>query len=144
MFVANSKSLIKKSKTPIQELSLHIGAAAGVSVLTLAASLALVALVRANVDLPFFVNQPLTTVLAAASAFVGAYVVAAKRKKSGLVLGASSGTLVFLVLMAASAIFTEFAVTGQVFVKLLALVSAGGIGGITGTSKGTKTAKIKR
>jgi putative membrane protein (TIGR04086 family) len=108
------------------------------------ALLGIFAAIRVNVDLPFAANQPVTTVIASASTMLAAYIAGIKRRRTGLVLGASVGLAVFALIAAASAVIAAQPASQQIFVKLIALISSGGIGGMAGVSKSFNKKKIKR
>ena len=100
-----------------------------------AALLAAAAAVVSRVDIPNELYGPITTVIAAAATLLASYITAQKRGAQGLSVGAASGAVLFAALAVLSAIFTERGVTGQSLVKLLALLSAGGAGGLLGVSR---------
>ncbi len=100
--------------------------------------LAIAAVVICNIDIPTQYLQPFTTAAMSLGVLLSSYITSAKRSKNGLTLGLSSGLTTFLVVLVGSLLFTEGEITEQVFVKLLAMLSAGGIGGIAGVGRAAK------
>ncbi|MEG1984703.1 MAG: TIGR04086 family membrane protein [Oscillospiraceae bacterium] len=115
----------------------------GISIVIAAALMCVTAVVLVNVDVPFELHQPLTTIITALSTLVSTFLVGKKRQKTGLIMGLSVGGLVFLVLFLLSAIFGDRIVSMQTVIKLAALLSAGGLGGLTGVNRGLKAKKVK-
>ena len=134
---------LRQNQTPLKEFLIHCAIASAVSVGLTAAFVAVFALVRMNVSLPFAAHQPVTTVLACLAALISAFNVAKKRQKSGLILGVATGGATFLIILILSAIILKLPASEQVIVKLIALISAGGLGGLLGVSKKNKPKKIK-
>ncbi len=127
-----------KQTTPAKEFAKCCTVTSGISVVLAAALLCVTAVVLTNVDVPADLHQPITTVLTALSTLISSYMVGKKRQKSGLVLGLSVGGIVFLILFLLSAIFGDRVVSMQTVVKLAALLSAGGFGGLSGVNKAQK------
>ncbi len=134
-----------KSTSPTKEFAKCCSVSSGLTVVLASALLCVTAVVLVSVDVPFDLHQPITTVLTALSTLVSTYIMGKKRQKSGLILGLSVGGLVFLILFLLSAIFGDRVVSMQTVIKLAALLSAGGFGGLTGVSKAQSTkGKVKK
>lgn len=137
------KSVVIQNKTPIREFAGQCGLACMIASIMTLALLGVLAAIRININMPFSAHQPLTTILAASSTLAAAYMVSKKRKRTGLVLGACTGFFAFVLVTVLSVIILGEAASGQIYVKLVALVSAGGLGGLIGASKGSKQKKLK-
>lgn len=120
-------------------------AVTSVSAIALCAGLlcaAAVLLMKADVS--HSLHEPITTVITALATLLSTYVAGAAGKTvGGISFGAICGFIVFTVLFVASLIFGDSEVTYQALVKLLALVSAGGIGTLASARKSkNKSLKI--
>ncbi|MEG1016529.1 MAG: TIGR04086 family membrane protein [Oscillospiraceae bacterium] len=123
-----------KALTPAKEFAMQCAASSAASVVVAAILFAVCAVVITKVDLPRQLLQPISTVLTACSTLLSTFFMGKKRRKNGLVLGISVGGAVFFVVLLLFAIFGDKQITSQLLFKLLALLSAGGVGGIIGVS----------
>ncbi|MEG2677074.1 MAG: TIGR04086 family membrane protein, partial [Oscillospiraceae bacterium] len=139
VFLAKTTAVKKKNQSSeAMQFAKCCSVSSGISIVIAAALMCVTAVVLVNVDVPFELHQPLTTIITALSTLVGK-----KRQKTGLIMGLSVGGLVFLVLFLLSAVFGDRIVSMQTVIKLAALLSAGGLGGLTGVNRGLKAKKVK-
>ena len=103
--------------------------------------LSLSALIITKVDIPFDLHQPIATAAAALSALSSAFVCGKMQQKNGLLSGITISAVGFVVLFLTASIFGSENVSVQALIKLIAMMSAGGIGGITGVSSAIKQKK---
>lgn len=131
--------------TLLKEFAVHCGVAVAVAAGLTMALLAGLAALRTRVDLPFSFNQLASTIIVAISTLAATWIVGRKRKKTGLAFGAAAGLGVFVLLALISAIALGSEVSEQIFTKIIALVSAGALGGLLGVSRAgrSKRKKIK-
>ena len=137
------KSAVKRSKPPIREFAGQCGFALMIAAMLTTALLGLFAAACVGIDVPFLVHGPVTTVLASVSVLAAAYLVGRHREKTGLALGACTGLAMFCFIALLSLILRDEPATGRIYVKLLALVCSGGIGGLAGVNKKTKKKKLR-
>ena len=139
---------IKKTYNAPDSLAVSIlrsGAlSAALSAAITAALISAAAMLISKIDVSVTLYEPITTAIIAAGTLSAAYITCKKRRTDGLAVGAAAGALLFCALALTAAVFTERGVTSQALVKLLALVSAGGIGGVLGVSAKTKVKKPVR
>lgn len=109
-----------------------------------AALISATAVLISKTDITSALYEPITTAIISVGTLVAAYITCKKRRSDGLAVGATAGGLLFCALALAAAVFTERGITSQALVKLLALVSAGGIGGVLGVSAKSKAKKLAR
>lgn len=136
--MSNIKSVLKQNKTPLREFAGHCGIACAIAIIASLGLLCIVAAIRTSVNLPFASHQPITTGIAVLATLFACYLAGKRRQRNGLLLGATVGLLMFILLEILSAIFVKQPLSGQTLIKLLALLCAGGLGGIWGVSKATK------
>ncbi len=79
-----------------------------------------------------------TTVLSALSCFAGGFISGRIVKKTGMLVGAASGFLLFFIQLAISLITGAFSPTVLVLIKAAALTVSGAIGGIFGVNRKEK------
>ena len=113
-------------------VSTLIGAVVGVLACTVI--LLIMAAILSAVTVPAAVITPLSLAAAALGAFVGGLVAARLSRERGLLYGAGSGLLLFLLVMAAG--FALFPDTrgALLWLKLLLLVGGGALGGVLGVN----------
>lgn len=139
-----------KNKTPNAPTSLAVsilrsGAlSAALSAEITAALISAASVLISKIDISSALYEPVTTAIMAVGTLSAAYIISKKRRADGLALGATAGALLFCALALTAAVFTERGITSQALVKLLALVSAGGIGGVLGVSAKSKAKKLAR
>ena len=112
---------------------LLIGVAVGILVCTLL--LLLMAAVIQRVDVPRGAALPLAVVAAAVGAFAGGLTAALISRQRGLLLGAISGLVLFLLVLLAG-LARYAAVDGPTaLLKAVVLVVAGAVGGVLGVNR---------
>lgn len=99
-----------------------------------AALISLCAVILTKADMPHSLLEPITTILTAIATLISVYLgsLSANKASPSLGMGVSSGAMVFAVIFLVSLIFGDGEISGQTMIKLLALVSAGGIGSLAG------------
>ena len=135
--MSKSNAINKNADTPLKQFAKDCGAGGGITIVIASALLCVTAVVLTNVDVPFELHQPITTIITSLATLASTYLIGQKRQKSGLVLGLSVGGLVFLLLFLISAIFGDKVISMQTLVKLVSVLAAGGFGGLFGVSKKT-------
>ena len=110
-----------------------LGVAVGVLCCTLL--LLLMALVVQTVDVPRGAALPMAIAAAAVGAFAAGLTAALISRRRGLLLGAVSGLVLFLVVLLAG--FARYTAVdgGTAIIKLLGLMAAGGLGGVLGVNR---------
>ncbi|MBQ1950124.1 MAG: TIGR04086 family membrane protein [Clostridia bacterium] len=110
-----------------------LGVAVGVLCCTLL--LLLMALVVQTVDVPRGAALPMAIAAAAVGAFAAGLTAALISRRRGLLLGAVSGLVLFLVVLLAG--FARYTAVdgGTAIIKLLVLMAAGGLGGVLGVNR---------
>ncbi|MEA4911454.1 MAG: TIGR04086 family membrane protein [Oscillospiraceae bacterium] len=135
-------TLKAKEKSMARRFAENCAATSGTAIALCAALLCAAAVLLMKADVSHSLHEPITTVISALATLLSTYVAGASGKSTGVSFGAICGFLVFTVLFAASLIFGDSEVTYQALVKLLALVSAGGIGSLASARK-TKNNALK-
>lgn len=79
-----------------------------------------------------------TTVLSALSCFIGGFISGRIIKKSGILVGAATGFILFFIQLVTSLIVGELSPSILIFIKAGALILSGAIGGIFGVNKKEK------
>jgi putative membrane protein (TIGR04086 family) len=105
--------------------------------------LGLCAFIMSAVSIPFQLHQTIATVSVVLALFFSALIIGKRRKQNGLILGFISGFIVFLLLLILTLFLGSREFTIQTVVKLIALLCAGGLGGMVGVQNSQKTRKIK-
>lgn len=141
--MSNIKTKMKQNKTPLREFANDCGMACAIAFMITAGLLCAFAAVRVSVNMPFSIHQPVTTAIIALAIFTAANMIGRRRQKNGLILGLSVGFIFFIVVMALSAFIIKSPATPQMFIKLIAFLCAGALGGVAGVSKSNKPQKIK-
>lgn len=80
----------------------------------------------------------ISVLILAVSGFLGGYISGRIGKQSGMIIGAISGGVLFLVLTIAGLITSPSTITLNTLYKLIALVAFSALGGIIGVNKGNK------
>jgi putative membrane protein (TIGR04086 family) len=117
-----------------------IGAAVGIAV-TLALLL-VCAFVFTLRDIPESAALPVSSVAAGLGALCGGFASARMVRKQGMMIGAITGAIIFIVTVAASIIADSGAFTANTPIRLLIMVLASVIGGILGVNYGAKRKMI--
>lgn len=129
---------------PIKEFAGQCGLATACAVVFTLILLAGLAALRAQIDLPFSFDQPATTIIISICTLLAAYIVGRRRGKTGLVFGLACGLAVFALTALVSAVIVGGEVSGQIFTKIIALISAGGLGGLFGVTRANKRSGRKK
>lgn len=138
--MSKRNTIKKNTDTPLKQFAMDCSAGSGITIVIASALLCVTAVVLTNVDVPFELHQPITTIITSLATLVSSYLIGQKRQKTGLVLGLSVGGLVFLLLFLISAIFGDKILSMQTLVKLVSILAAGGFGGLFGVSRQTNAA----
>ncbi len=126
------------SEGVFRRIALPILVGCGVGALACTVMLLIMAAVMAAVTVPATVVTPLALAAAALGAVVGGLVAARLSRERGLLYGAGSGLLLFLVVMAAGfALLPETRGT-LLLLKLALLMGGGALGGILGVNVGRR------
>ncbi|MGI6265381.1 MAG: TIGR04086 family membrane protein [Acutalibacteraceae bacterium] len=112
--------------------ALGIGTVAG-TLVCLAGLLIMAAVLTAR-DMPQSVVTPLAVIAAAFGALVGGFIAARVARGRGLLMGALTGALLYLLILLAGTIWFRDALGVGLLVKLAVLVVCGGVGGILGVN----------
>lgn len=96
--------------------------------------LVVMAAIMAVKDIPKVAVTPMAVVAAAFGAFVGGVVAAKISKEKGLLYGAGSGLLLFLLVMIAGFAILQDVRGTLLLIKLAVLVGCGAVGGIVGVN----------
>lgn len=111
---------------------LLIGVAAGVAAGSLL--LAAAAAVMASVQVPMAAVTPIALAITVLASLIGGFTAARLLREQGLLIGAASGLLIFLVIAIAGFGFSVPISGVQVFLKLALTVGGGALGGIAGVN----------
>lgn len=109
-----------------------IGAGIGAVVCTLI--LVVMAAVMASVNVPARAVTPMALAAATAGAVAGGWTAARLSRERGLLYGAGSGLLLFLLVMAAGFTLMPEASGTMLLVKLALMVGGGALGGVLGVN----------
>lgn len=69
------------------------------------------------------------------SSFISGYITSRLTKSNGLIFGAISGTIIFIIILIAGLICSDGIFSILTFIKLISIVLCGGLGGIKGVNK---------
>lgn len=129
--------------SPMKQFATSCSISCLIALVISAALISLCAVILTKADIPHTLLEPITTVLSAVATLISVYIGSLSQKtEQTLGMGVSSGALVFTVIFLISLIFGDGEVTGQTIIKLIAFLSAGGIGSLAGSSRKHK-AKLK-
>lgn len=112
---------------------LLIGVAVGI-VCCMLLLLAMAAVVKA-VDVPRAATLPMAVAAAAIAAFAAGLTAALIARRHGLIIGAASGALLFLVILIAGFIRYTGVDGGYALLKAAVLIVMGGLGGVLGVNR---------
>lgn len=140
----NRKSpTLKKGETPLLAFikeSLKTGALA---VVIAGVLLCIAAAVICRVDVPHTALQPVTTALAASAAFLSTLLTAKRSRSSGLAMGAATGLVLFAAVFFLSSVLGNRDIGAQFLTKLIAVLCAGGLGGMLSKHNAQQKTKLK-
>ena len=133
------RAKIKMKSSGNGNIFLRQTAAAGIAGMLLSLLLfAVTAFFVIKLDADHTLFTPLATVNAALGMLLASFFTTKKRGKNGLLLGAAAAAGVFAVCALAAYITGNFALSSQLLSKLIAILSAGGIGGLAGANTARK------
>lgn len=129
--------------SPMKQFASSCSISCLIALVISAALISLCAVILTKAAVPHSVLEPLTTILSALATLISVYIGSlSSTRNQTLSVGISSGAMVFAVVFLLSLLFGDGDVTGQTIIKLIAYLSAGGIGSLAGSSKKRK-AKLK-
>ncbi len=108
------------------------------TVIIYAVLLALAAFVVSRVNTPHSLFGTLSTGCIGASHFFSAFAISKRRKENGLITGAASGVLLFMIIALIGAIIKRGMLSLNALVKLVILVCTGAMGGMLGVNSSVK------
>lgn len=102
----------------------------------LAAAAVIMSLFAASADLPDSVISAMSGVALAAGCFACSYTAASRRREGGIAVGIVCGIGVFALVLIAGALTVRVFSAGGIILKLIIILTASVIGGITGVNSG--------
>ena len=122
------------SKKNVGKILLSSGIGTGIGILSASILIFLMAAALTIGDIPAMLISPLTVVLLALGSFFGGFSSAKLSEEKGLLCGAISGLLFFIITWFFGAVFENFGVGMAAAIKALMIVISASLGGIIGVN----------
>ncbi len=129
--------------SPVKQFAVNCSVSCIIALVISAALISICAVLLTKADIPHSLLEPLTTVLSAVATLISVYIGSLSQNRTQTIgMGISTGAATFAVVFILSLIFGDGEITSQTIIKLIAFLSAGGIGSLAGMNRKQK-AKLK-